>query len=936
MAKKINMISANGNQTITQAISNVNDNVADSDIALFVVGLAGLSNNTLKKIEKLEIATIQTNYSIVGSDDGETITCDDFEVTIDAAGGNDLISLGANAENCTIYAGDGYNTIYGNDGAHVYGHWGLAHDTILGFTESDSLLISSAQDFTPALDSDGAIVIVSPTTNLYIKGQKRLNATGNTPADFNGFSQLPDLNITRVGESSIQTNKTAEEISITAGNSMFYEVRYKDIGKQSWSEILLAAAGATIDSNARDDSIYVGENVRGLNLKGGKGKDKFYFDETAGRAGNAVVYTRNDSQDSIYGWNDNDSLILAFDSDNSISLCANSADGNDFILSFRDNRLETEATPSHWVTFKNIEPDTAINVFNDSGTRLISDDEINYSTPYHKKKIMLGSTANNTFNNFYSDNNGVKILPKSGVNSDTAWTIIGGEGNDKITNEGSFVSISGGAGNDTIFVQAYGTKHNSTVASDDLKITPSVTSGVTIYGGAGNDSINLESDTAEVGGVITRGAHVLQFDSNSGNNTIKGYNSNDTIQILDNSAVLYQGLSLGSYADCFVFSVGDSAMISVAMDGLTDGATLKIIDSDAKVTASDVTIPRIIKCDNNDNEIFNSESGVYILALNGADSITNSGSNVTILAGYGADSIQNSGANIVYQFANSNGNNTIQGFTDSDTIYFSTIDSLNSSLFGAASINADGSAVTVKGGGGNSTTINAYGAAGTFANGFKIIYQGHTNSAVTYPYFYKNIAANTVYEKPVGDIYNALYAGGGNTITASDDYVSIGTGNTANSISATGNYTKIIANSGNDTITVGGANSSVYSSVGDDIIVLTGNAANCTVNAYTGNDSIVSNGQGNVFYFRANSNDGTDTISGFSDNDHICVYPTTTTVTSAVVDEDTSITLQSGSYSTYVILQNKVASTVKFYLYNSDTEKIHQVGTTSTGDTGWI
>ncbi|MBR1645406.1 MAG: hypothetical protein IJ685_01390 [Selenomonadaceae bacterium] len=123
--------------------------------------------------------------------------------------------------------------------------------------------------------------------------------------------------------------------------------------------------------------------------------------------------------------------------------------------------------------------------------------------------IVLGTAGNDIFGN---DGEGEHV------------TISGGAGNDSINNQANYVSISGGAGNDSIRSQA---------------------DYVSISGGTGNDKLSLYNYT---GGII------VQYANGDGNDTVYGWSSIDTLYVE------------GSYTtqnsdDNVIVKVGDGSII---------------------------------------------------------------------------------------------------------------------------------------------------------------------------------------------------------------------------------------------------------------------------------------------------------------------------------------------------------------------------------------
>ncbi|MBQ7705701.1 MAG: hypothetical protein IJT73_09810 [Selenomonadaceae bacterium] len=557
------------------------------------------------------------------------------------------------------------------------------------------------------------------------------------------------------------------------------------------------------------------------------------------------------------------------------------------------------------------------------------------------------------------------------TNGEDNITIYVFEGNDEITNSGSNVLIYAGTGDDSVINSGANVLIYGDEGADKISLLAG--SSGTIYGSGGGKAISVSADA---------GNHVFQWSNTATDSAFRvdGFKAADSIQILsDGFLANMTNPPLDSTSDYLQLQIGD-AIVSLSRADFSTGDTINVIDKNGSPVQPAV-VYNVVLGDTISNEIVNSESGVYIVALGGRDTISNSGDSVTIdggpgtdsifntgndvlilggpdadtihtsstgivtiYGGTGSDSIKNSGSGaVVYQFGTSENVNNIEGFnSDKDLFYFSSLANSNTSL-SAVSINVDASRASVVATG---STIYANGAAGTFSNGFRFVYKDHTDTPTTVSPYVEIVESGTSFTQLASDPVKRIYGQGNNTISTANDNVSIYASSGDNSIVATGDSATVMSSSGNDTVTIGGSGGTVNSGQGNDVIVLTGNATNNTIYAGKGADSIVSNGKGNIFYYAGNiaessipTGQSVDTISGFDkDKDHILVRSTATSVTSAVVGSDVDITLQSGSYLTYIRLVGKAtAGTLKFYLGTATAanERTQNVGTTSRGNDGW-
>ena len=362
----------------------------------------------------------------------------------------------------------------------------------------------------------------------------------------------------------------------------------------------------------------------------------------------------------------------------------------------------------------------------------------------------------------------------SNRNSDTL--ISGTSGNDSIVNGGDNVTIKGGKGNDTI----------------DTYAGYRSVSNVTISGGKGNDIVNLNSYRNSKNTVI-------QYASGDGNDTIFGFDSDDTLHITKGS---YETLESGND---FIVKVGKSTItLSNALNEEYKKVTIKN-------PSGEVSVYNDWKKWNGTKytDMFeNNSNNVALYAKGGEDLIHNYGDNVTISGGAGNDSIDNpDGKNV-----------KIYGGTGNDSIYSHGSDSTISGGKGDDNIqnSSDGKNVKIYGDAGNDIIYNMGDNA--------IISGGAGNDLISNGYL----------------LTATIYGGAGN-----DDILSYGS------------YSTISGGKGNDTIKF----SSYYSSRnliqyasgdGNDTIVYfnSDDTLHITKGSYkvktSGNDVIVTVGKGKI------------------------------------------------------------------------------------------
>lgn len=431
------------------------------------------------------------------------------------------------------------------------------------------------------------------------------------------------------------------------------------------------------------------------------------YNDTIYNSGNKVtidsgryddVIANSGSKVTIYGGTENDSIT---NSGETVKIFA--GDGNDSIIN-RSSEVTINAGDGQ---------DTIINY---SPNVTISGDNGN---DYIRVGDIYGNGRRNTLDNFaFVDGGGGNdtiynifyySTIKGGAGDDYIYnsasniTINGGTGDDSITSSGDNISITGGDGNDSIRnYQGQDATIDGGSGDDTLdcviqwKYTWQGSSSVSghyenyysINGGTGNDLINLSGyqtfsngDKPMIGGTSINGGvgddtiqgnsngnNIYQYSNGDGNDHIYNFGSSDTLLI---AAENYTTVPLGND---IIVNVGKG---SIHLYDVADkNVTVKKDNS------------RMVYGTNGADSINNSVSGATISALAGNDTINNWGTSVKVDGGKGNDTIKNYGDNVtiiggagndyittdyshignVYQYAKGDGNDTIIGFNESDTL----------------------------------------------------------------------------------------------------------------------------------------------------------------------------------------------------------------------------------------------------------------------------
>ena len=286
---------------------------------------------------------------------------------------------------------------------------------------------------------------------------------------------------------------------------------------------------------------------------------------------------------------------------------------------------------------------------------------------------VFGGNGNDTFSNGWSDKN-IYFSGDKGNDSLTAGqsenvTLSGGAGADKIwvQNNSKKVSLVGGAGNDTMQFAAY----CESVIADGGAGKDHINSywinfSSTITGGKGNDTINLNTRESK--------NNLIKYASGDGNDTILGFDSNDTIQITSGS---YSTTKSGSD---FIIKVGKQKIVlKDAVNSEYD--KINIINSSGELatyndwskrteltggigfvnTSNKVTLTAATK----DGYVGNVADQVLMKGGKGSTHLENNyGSKVTMVGGISGDKIYNtSGKNV--KISGGAGDDYISSYGDS-------------------------------------------------------------------------------------------------------------------------------------------------------------------------------------------------------------------------------------------------------------------------------
>ena len=295
-------------------------------------------------------------------------------------------------------------------------------------------------------------------------------------------------------------------------------------------------------------------------------------------------------------------------------------------------------------------------------------------------------------------------------NTGSKATISVGGGNDSIYNNGASVKMYSGDGNDTIYNYTKGDKSYIDAGDGNDSIYSPDGDYVTIYGGAGNDTIRGKFWTSSIS--AGEGNDYISIGGGS-KNTVNAGTGNDTIISAITSGVMYQyaggndlikgwtskdTISLTS-ANWSASTVGSNVIISVEGSGAitlnsAKSKTLNIYPESISSSTSDDTVSTT------GVTVKSSKSSTLLAGTSVADKIYNTGSKATISVGSGDDSIYNNGASV--KMYAGDGNDTIYNYNSGDRSYIDLGDG-NDTIYAP-----DGDYMTIYGGAGNDTIRGKY------------------------------------------------------------------------------------------------------------------------------------------------------------------------------------------------------------------------------------
>ncbi|MBR0060805.1 MAG: calcium-binding protein, partial [Selenomonadaceae bacterium] len=418
-----------------------------------------------------------TNYhdtvTMRGSSNSDTITNSGSNVSINAGKGKDTIKT--YSDTVTVNAGKGSDFIL-NEGEYVSIFGGTGKDTIKNIGADATI---DGGDGNDSIQNQGAFSkVYGGAGNDIILNSNNYSTADTFATSLEGF------------KASIYGGAGDDSITNTEGYVKIY-------GQDGADNIVNSGTWVSLYGGNGDDSFT--NTVEKVRIYGQSGADSIY---NTGRKASILGGKGNDFISNTSSAED-DSVTTS--GDNSI---LDGGSGNDTI----------ENTAANVSIFAGKGNDTVEN----SGAGAVIDLGAGNDTLHNtgSSDIIYGDNGKDRITNI---GDGISILGGADNDSIYNWgdlsSLRGDAGNDYIANDGNSVTSEGGAGND--YIRNEGSK-------------------VYILGGAGNDSIRNYGDRVTLSGgkgndyvKNSGGKHITyRFAKNAGNDTVVGFNSSDTVQIV--------------------------------------------------------------------------------------------------------------------------------------------------------------------------------------------------------------------------------------------------------------------------------------------------------------------------------------------------------------------------------------------------------------------
>ena len=309
--------------------------------------------------------------------------------------------------------------------------------------------------------------------------------------------------------------------------------------------IHVGSSYVSVNAGDGNDSIGVNSLSDHVTVNPGAGDDKIsLYSSSAKNNYNVVQYASGDGNDIITGFGSDDTLQITS------GTYTTTKSGNDVILNVGSGSITVKSAPvnlkvsgtygSSSTPSTPTTPSTpstpsqsssAVRITNKNDNTVVSGSSSNDTIYNYGSRVGINAYAGNdylvSFSTLISDSYYGYVTIDGGAGDDTVegfghlTYINGGSGNDSLYSSGKNNTVIAGTGND--YVVNYGSYNiiNAGTGNDTIE-NKSIGDHSTITGGAGNDLISLSSASD---------ANVIVYSAGDGDDTILGFNTDDTLYI---------------------------------------------------------------------------------------------------------------------------------------------------------------------------------------------------------------------------------------------------------------------------------------------------------------------------------------------------------------------------------------------------------------------
>lgn len=702
----INMLA--GNDTIHNGGDNVtidggadNDSISNNGDHVTINGGSGndsisSSTKTVWNSQSRKYETVTgSNVAMNGGDGDDTISNSYKKTTYGQSyGGNNFIADGGNGNdsitnygnNATLFSGNGDDTIL-NGGDSVTIESGAGNDNILNSGNDISINSGAGNDYIDSWSNGDSVTIDSGTGNDTISS-----------------SSDNSLIQSGAGNDSIFNHSDNSTIDAGAGNDFV-----RNIDKSSHSSKVSISGGTGNDSIYNDYIYYNGYSYDGgsdVTINGGEGNDLITINKYDSW-NNLIEYKSGEGNDTIIGFNETSTLSIAgggYVTTSGEDVIIKSGSGSVLLSDVRLNETlnivfsdGSDTSGALFVKGSAKSDNIGNRISNSTINALDGDDNIWNGASTGSKNAtnvsIIGGNGNDSITNTYGDFSTIDGGAENDtLHNDRADNVIvnGGAGNDSIYNyDNHNSSLYGGTGDDTLTVH-YGEKvfmdggtGNDFISNGDRYFRGSKNS--TILGGKGNDTILNHYDTNIV----------FKYLNGDGNDIISGFNSMSTLSIGGGSysttksgddVIVTVGdgkislIGAARYNVNIIHQVSTKTLTNKNSANITIGADIDVADASTRTKA--------IKIVGNafDNTILGGSKSDSLYGGKGADSlIGNAGNdkiygqagndilkggagNDSLWGGAGNDSLWGDAGNDTFIYASGEGKDVIYGFENNDLL----------------------------------------------------------------------------------------------------------------------------------------------------------------------------------------------------------------------------------------------------------------------------